>query len=67
MRTVPFGEFVEKKTEKLLDAQYFITHEIQRQGSARVDAMSWGQSPWDSATSIHRLTVIRDGEKAIFT
>ena len=53
--------------EKLYEAQDFITRELQKQGTDRIEALDWEQTPQDRATRIHRLVVFRGGEKSIFT
>ena len=55
------------ETEKLREAQDFLTRELQQKGAGRIDAISWDQGPHDLAAGIHRLLVFRGGEKSIFT
>jgi len=55
------------ETEKLRKAQNFIARELQKKGTGRVDTVNWAQGPHDAATGIHRLIVLRGGEKSIFT
>jgi len=53
--------------EKLREAQDFIARELQKKGIGRVDAVNWAHDPHDAASGIHRLIVLRSGEKFIFT
>ena len=55
------------EAEQLREAQDFITRELQQKGAARIDAVNWQQTPQDRATRIHRLVLIRGGEKSVFT
>ncbi len=55
------------EAEKLRQAQDFITRELQQKGAGRIDALKWDQGPHDPAARIHRLVVLRGGEKSIFT
>jgi hypothetical protein len=54
-------------SDKLTKAQDYISRELQKQGSDRIDALHWEQSLHDQATKIHRLDSFRGGEKSIFT
>jgi hypothetical protein len=53
--------------DKLREAPDFITRELQKQGVDLIDTIDWQQTPQDRATKIHRLVLIRGGEKSIFT
>jgi len=55
------------EAEQLRKAQDFITQELAQKGGGRIDAISWGQGPHNAAAGIHRLIVLRGGEKSIFT
>jgi len=55
------------KAEKLHTAQDFITWELQKKATDRVDALSWKQTPQDRATKFHRLVIFRGGKKSTFT
>ncbi len=55
------------EAEQLREAQDFITRELQQKGATRIDAMNWAQDPHDPAAGIHRLIVLRGGEKSVFT
>ena len=55
------------ESEELLEARDFIIREVQKKSTDRVDAISWGQGPWDPAAGIHRLVVFRGGEKSVLT
>ena len=53
--------------EKLKYAQDFIGREIQKKSGGRIDAIDWEQTPQGRATGVHRLVILRGGEKSIFT
>lgn len=55
------------EVDRLQEAQEFITRELQRQSTDRIDAADWQQTPQDRATRVYRLVVFRSGEKSIFT
>jgi len=55
------------EAEKLRQAQDFITRELQKKATDRVDALSWEQTPQDRATRIHRLVISRGRKKCAFT
>jgi len=55
------------EAEKLREAQEFITRALQEKGAGRIDAVTWDQGLRDWAVGIYRLTVVRSGEKGIFT
>ncbi len=55
------------EAEKLREAQNFIAREVQKKGAGRIDAVNWAQCPHNAAAGIHRLIVLRGGEKSIFT
>ena len=55
------------ESEKVRNAQNFIAQEVQKKGASRVDEVNWEQGPHDVTVGIHRLIVLRGGEKSIFT
>ena len=55
------------EVEKLRKAQNFIAQELQKKGTGHVDAVNWAQGPHNAVAGIHRLIVLRGGEKSVFT
>ena len=55
------------EAEKIREAQGFISQEVQKKGTGRIDALHWEQTPQDQTTKIHGLVVFRGGEKSVFT
>ena len=61
------GDMLMTESEKVRNAQNFIAQEVQKKGASRVDEVNWEQGPHDVTVGIHRLIVLRGGEKSIFT
>jgi hypothetical protein len=55
------------KAEKLSETQVFITRELQKHGTGRMDAMTWRQEKEDQFAETCRLTVFQRGEKLVLT
>jgi hypothetical protein len=55
------------ESDKLKQAQDFITQALQKQGAVRIDAIDWEQTPQGRASRYQRLVILRGSEKSIFT
>jgi len=55
------------EAEKLREGQDLIARELQKKGADWIDTIYWEQTPHEQAARIHRLVVLRGGEKYIFT
>ena len=53
-------------SDKLKQAQDFITRTLQKQGTVRIDAIDWEQTPQGRVSRYHRLVISRGDEKSIF-
>ena len=53
-------------SEKLLEAQDFISRQVQQQSSKQIDATSWGQGMIDPVVGIYRFAVYHGRERSIF-
>ena len=61
------GDMLMTESEKVRNAQDFINRELQKKGAGRIDKIEWEQTPQGRVTRVHRLVIIRGGEKSIFT
>jgi hypothetical protein len=53
------------ESDKLSQAQDFLTHELRKRGASRIDAIDWEQTPQGRVSRYHRLVIFRGSEKSI--